>query len=93
MEPEIVGKRVKELMKNTKVTMKELAKKMEMNQEVLRNKLEGKEEFYLEEMIKIKEIWNLSLEEADYLFFKKEVEIGENEKDDGVSRRNASRSI
>ena len=71
MEPELVGKRVKEIMKNNHMTIEEFAKKMGISQEVLEKKLAGKEEFYINEMHKIKEIFHLNLKEIDALFFQK----------------------
>lgn len=75
MNPEIIGNRVKEIMKNKNITVQELSEKIGINKKCLEKKLEGKEEFYLDEMIKIKKILNLNLEESDYLFFKKEMEV------------------
>lgn len=75
MDPEIIGNRVKEIMKNRNVTIEELSEKIKIDKECLKDKLEGKEEFYLDEMIKIRKIFNLNLEESDYLFFRKEIEI------------------
>lgn len=74
MEPEIVGNRVKKLMEKNNLSTQELAKKMEIEPKVLENKLNGKEEFYLGEMTKIKNIFNLDVKECDELFFKEKTE-------------------
>ena len=71
MEPEIVGKRIMELMEKHKISIEELSVRMELNIEKLKNKLNGNEEFFLDEMIKIKEIFNLNNEKASILFFGK----------------------
>lgn len=75
MEPEIVGNRVMKLMKEHKMGIEELAKKMEINKKSLEKKLKGEEEFYIEEMHKIQEIFDLNLKEIDDLFFKKNKNI------------------
>lgn len=71
MEPELVGKRVKEMIENHHMTVDEFAKKMGLRKESLEIKLAGKEEFYINEMHKIKEIFHLNLEEVNALFFPK----------------------
>lgn len=75
MEPEVVGKRIKELMKNKDVTHEELAKKINISKKMLEKKLEGREEFSIGEMAKIKEIFKLNLKEFDDLFFKENAKI------------------
>ena len=75
MEPELVGKRVMKLMNKHTIKIKELAKKMELTVTTLKNKLDGREEFYLDEMIKIKNIFQLDRKACDELFFKEETEI------------------
>ena len=61
MEPEIVGKRIKDLMIENKKTIKEFAEEMGLSERELNEKIEGKEEFHLDEMKKIKEIINLDI--------------------------------
>ena len=73
MEPEVVGNRVKKLMKNRKITLEQLAKNMNIDEGRLKNKLDGKEEFYIGEMSKIKEIFKLNVKECDDLFFNENV--------------------
>ena len=70
MEPNIIGERLKLLMKKQNLTIENLADLMHIKKEALHKKLEGEEEFYIEEMGKIVEIFNLSIKECDELFFK-----------------------
>lgn len=70
MEPEIVGKRIKMLMKKYNLSKKEFSEKLGINIDILNKKLEGKEEFYLSEMLKIKEIFHLDDKSCDELFFR-----------------------
>ncbi len=74
MEPEIVGKRIRQLMEKNEIEVEQLADKMELNVTDLKNKLDGKEEFYIDEMMKIKTIFQLSNSDCDQLFFQEEIE-------------------
>lgn len=78
MEPEIVGNRVMKLMKEHKMEIEELAKKMKIEPSVLKGKLEGREEFYLKEMIEIKNIFQLDTKSCDELFFQEPTESKKN---------------
>lgn len=69
MEPEIVGKRVEQLRKEHEISIRELAERMELTEQVLQMKLKGEEEFYLHEMEKIKDIFQLNIKDCDQLFF------------------------
>lgn len=75
MGPEEVGKRIKELMKKDNISLAILSEKMGIDKEVLINKLNGKEEFYIGEMNKIKVIFNLNERQCDELFFKEDCKI------------------
>ena len=75
MEPEIVGKRIKKLMEIKNITSQQLSKKMDIDINSLNKKLEGQEEFYLDEMKKIQQIFDLDIETVDELFFKEECKI------------------
>ena len=75
MEPEIVGKRIKKLMEIKNITSQQLSKKMDIDINSLNKKLEGQEEFYLDEMKKIQQIFDLDIKTVDELFFKEECEI------------------
>lgn len=74
MEPEIVGKRVIKLMEKNEIEIEELADKMELSVMDLKDKLEGKEEFYIDEMMKIKTIFQLNSSDCDEIFFEEETE-------------------
>lgn len=71
MESEIIGKRVMKLMEEHKLEIEEFASKMKLDVKVIKKKLEGKEEFYLNEMMKIKNIFHLDTKSCDELFFHK----------------------
>lgn len=75
MEPEIIGKRVRDLMKKHNIKIQELANRLKLEQESLKSKLEGKEEFYLDEMKKLKAIFQLNTKECDELFFQEKTEM------------------
>ena len=75
MEPEIVGKRIKKLMAIKNITSQQLSKKMDIDINSLNKKLEGQEEFYLDEMKKIQQIFDLDIKTVDELFFKEECKI------------------
>lgn len=75
MEPEIIGNRIKELMKKQNIIVEDLANQIGLKTESLNNKLDGKEEFYLDEMNKIKEIFKLDEKQCDELFFKEDCKI------------------
>lgn len=75
MEAELIGKRVMKLMKENKIEIQELADRMKIEVNQLKDKLEGKEEFYLDEMIQIKNIFQLDIKSCDELFFQEEKKI------------------
>ena len=78
MEPKIIGERIKNLINNTavsnlikekKVTKEYVAKRIGITNKKLENKLEGKEEFYISEIIELTKIFNLNIEECAKTFF------------------------
>lgn len=73
MNPEIIGKRVIKLMKKNKITTEDLSKKMGLEIKILNSKLNGELEFYLDEMMQIKNIFHLDTKSCDELFFQKDV--------------------
>ena len=73
MEPEIVGKRIRQLMEKNELEVEQLADRMQLSVTDLKNKLDGKEEFYIDEMMKIKTIFELSSSDCDQLFFQEEI--------------------
>lgn len=72
MEPKVIGNRIKELMNIEAVTEDKLAKNLKLTLLELEKKLNGEEEFYISEMMKIKEIFNLNLDVFTKLFFEKD---------------------
>ena len=75
MEPEIVGNRITELMKKQKINKKELASNLNITQLELEKKLNGEEEFYISQIMKIKEIFDLNLEVFSKLFFEEDFNL------------------
>lgn len=74
MEPEIVGERIKVLMRKYNLSKEKMAEKMGLDIKTLERKLNGKEEFYLKEMLKIKEIFQLDDKSCDEIFFQETIE-------------------
>lgn len=74
MNPEVIGSRIMQIMEERNITLKQLSDQMKTNEKNLKKKLEGGEEFQLQEMKKIKEIFHLDLEEFDELFFQESFE-------------------
>ena len=77
MESKIIGNRIKELMNIEGISEKSLAKSLNLTIVKLEKKLNGEEEFYISEMMKIKEIFNLNLEVFAKLFFEEDFELEE----------------
>ncbi len=71
MEPEIIGHRIQKLMIQKNIEKEELAKSLNITSEELKRKLEGKEEFYINQIDKIKEIFQLDVETFTKIFFEK----------------------
>ncbi len=72
MESKIIGNRIKELMNIEGISEKKLAKSLNLTVVKLEKKLNGEEEFYISEMMKIKELFNLNLDVFAKLFFEKD---------------------
>ncbi len=72
MESKIIGNRIKELMNIEGIGEKKLAKSLNLTVVKLEKKLNGEEEFYISEMMKIKELFNLNLDVFAKLFFEKD---------------------
>ena len=75
MKPEIVGNRIKELMKIEGIKEEELANNLRITSTELEKKLNGEEEFYISQMMKIKEIFNLNLDVFAKLFFEEDFNL------------------
>lgn len=69
MNPEIIGNRLKILMSIRNVKRSYLAKKLGISYNTLTKKLNGQEEFYLDEIWKIKEILELDNKLCIDIFF------------------------
>lgn len=78
MEPKVIGNRIKELMNIEAVAEDKLAKSLNLTLVELEKKLNGEEEFYISEIMKIKEIFNLNLDVFAKLFFEEEFKLEEN---------------
>ena len=74
MEPEIVGERIKVLMRKYNLSKEKMAEKMVLDIKTSERKINGKEEFYLKEMLKIKEIFQLDDKSCDEIFFQETIE-------------------
>lgn len=72
MEAKIIGNRIKELINIEGISKESLAKSLDLKLLKLEKKLNGEEEFYISEMMKIKEIFNLNLDVFAKLFFEKD---------------------
>ncbi len=75
MEPKVIGNRIKELMNIEAVSKDKLAKSLNLRLVELEKKLNGEEEFYISEMMKIKEIFQLNLDIFTKLFFEKDFKL------------------
>ena len=78
MEPKVIGNRIKELMNIEAVAEDKLAKSLNLTLVELEKKLNGEEEFYISEIMKIKEIFNLNLDVFAKLFFEEEFKLEKN---------------
>lgn len=72
MKAEIVGKRVKELIQNRKINVEELAKELGISKKDLEDKLEGKEEFFVSEVINLTRLFQLDINTVNEIFFKED---------------------
>ena len=77
MEAKIIGNRIKELMYIERINLKKLAKSLNISLIELEKKLNGEEEFYISEMMKIKDLFHLNLEIFTKLFFEKDFDCKE----------------
>ena len=78
MNPELVGKRVKILMNCKGIKRSYLAKMMGISYNTLTSKLNGKTEFSIIQIEKIKKILDLNDEISANIFFNPNYEITEN---------------
>lgn len=78
MEPEVIGNRIKKLIEIEQIEIKELAKKLNITESELIKKLDGEEEFYISQIIEIKEIFHLNLDVFAGIFFEPDFSLEEN---------------
>lgn len=72
MEAKIIGKRIEELMDMEGISFKKLANSLNISVQEAEKKINGEEEFYISEMMKIKELFHLNLERFTKRFFEKD---------------------
>lgn len=77
MEPKIIGDRIVKLINIEGINENTLAQKLNITLIELKKKLNGEEEFYISEMMKIKELFNLNLEIFAKLFFEEDFKLEE----------------
>lgn len=69
MDNEIIGKKVKALMIIKNIKRSELAEKLGITYNTLTRKLNGREEFYINEILKMKDIFDMDIELCARVFF------------------------
>lgn len=69
MDSKSIGLKISKYMEEKGVAMEELADVLEITTRTLKSKLEGKSKLYVSEVIKIKEVLDLDLDEFEKLFF------------------------
>ena len=69
MEPKVVGKRVKKLIEDYSIDKQFLARNLNISLKELEEKLEGKQEFFVSDVIIITEILNLDINTVAQIFF------------------------
>ena len=82
MEAQIIGKKVEELIKSRNAKISEIAKKLGISEKQLKNKFEGKDEFYVSEVIELTEIFDLDIKTVAEIFFDGEIKKTKEEKDE-----------
>lgn len=75
MNPEIIGDRLKALMKIRKIKMSFLAKELKISYNTLTKKLNGQIEFNISEMWIIKDVLELDTKLCDEVFFNENFSI------------------
>lgn len=69
MDSKSIGLKISKYMEEKGVAIEELADVLEITTRTLKSKLEGKSKLYVSEVIKIKEVLDLDLDEFEKLFF------------------------
>lgn len=73
MDAQNVGKKVEQLIKLNNMEISEIAKKLQISEKELRNKIEGKDEFYVSEVIELTEIFKLDIKTVAEIFFNDQI--------------------
>ena len=69
MDTELIGKKIKALMTIRNMKRSDLAKELNISYNTLTKKLNGKREFNINEVLRIKEIFNMDVELCANIFF------------------------
>lgn len=80
MDTELIGKKIKALMTVRNIKRSDLAKALGISYNTLTKKLNGKREFSINEILKIKEIFNMDVELCANIFFNDDFLISNEEK-------------
>ncbi len=73
MDAQNIGKKVEQLIKLNNMEISEIAKKLQISEKELRNKIEGKDEFYVSEVIELTEIFKLDIKTVAEIFFNDQI--------------------
>lgn len=73
MDAQNVGKKVEQLIKLNNMEISEIAKKLQISEKELKNKIEGKDEFYVSEVIELTEIFKLDIKTVAEIFFNDQI--------------------
>ncbi len=79
MEPKVVGKRVKKLIEDYNIDKQFLATNLNISLKELEEKLEGKQEFFVSDVIIITELFNLDINTVAQIFFDTNIESKDSE--------------
>lgn len=80
MDTELIGKKIKALMTVRNIKRSDLAKELSISYNTLTKKLNGKREFSINEILKIKEVFNMDVELCANIFFNDDFLISTDEK-------------
>lgn len=69
MDTELIGKKIKALMTVRNIKRSDLANELGVSYNTLTKKLNGKREFSINEILKIKEVFNMDVELCANIFF------------------------
>ena len=86
MEPEVVGKRVKKLIEDYNIDKEFLSKNLNISITELEEKLEGKQEFFVSDVIIITEVFNLDINTVAQIFFGTNIENNDEDIEKGEKK-------